>query len=786
MSAKPKIIISDRIYIPSRDIDLEDVAKRYARRLYSEGDCRKCDNRSERHNYLCDECPAYQGHIILHKEKGIGSEHYVGIPLGDRAEIGELFDINYDDYKIVDKRVDKDFKYEVTTDLVPRPHQKTSIKKWVKKGYGVLKAPPRSGKCVDGNTLIHTDSGTMRMEDLFAGIPFEGEEQLIEQKFGILGDEGRNVTANIYRKRVDSTVAIRTHNGFVIRGIDEHPLLVLTPELELLWKYMKDIEEGDYLCISRKHSLFTDKRFSIKPVSTKHHNERSFDYPLIINESLARVLGYLTANGDFSGDEISFTSNNRRVQKDFLACFTDCFGVTPDKRKQDRADNFRVHSTFICRVLESYGLSLTVAAEKQIPVSVLRSDKAIQTAFLESYFSCDAYTANNAVQLCSASRELIRQLHVVLANFGIIGKRFSKMSFARNSENAIERRYYYIDVGGLDNQTFHECFDLLKDVSVGNNVRSPNDFVPYIGKALRDAYEAKRDGKSTVVVIDGVRHFNFRLFKSASMDKCKKDYLGYNMFNDIDTENLRKLDANLFSTVKLLARKGYYFDPVVAKTKIQEESFVYDVTVPKAHHYIGNGIVSHNTPTMLMISVQLGKRTLMLASQKEFLDQFLDHVEKFTNLPELQEQTGKKLYGYIKKEEDLKDLQIAVSPYQKFMSEKGQKLWKKVCKHFGILWIDECFPAGTGVLMADGKVKPIESLTKGDIVQSYSKDGKIEPNEVTHTFHTARDVLYTFHLDGDRTFSCTPNQLLLTDRGWVAAQDIAEGDDILSVEDTAD
>lgn len=241
MSAKPKIIISDRIYIPSRDIDLEDVAKRYARRLYSEGDCRKCDNRSERHNYLCDECPAYQGHIILHKEKGIGSEHYVGIPLGDRAEIGELFDINYGDYKIVDKRVDKDFKYEVTTDLVPRPHQKTSIKKWVKKGYGVLKAPPRSGK----------------------------------------------------------------------------------------------------------------------------------------------------------------------------------------------------------------------------------------------------------------------------------------------------------------------------------------------------------------------------------------------------------------------------------------------------------------TPTMLMISVQLGKRTLMLASQKEFLDQFLDHVEKFTNLPELQEQTGKKLYGYIKKEEDLKDLQIAVSPYQKFMSEKGQKLWKKVCKHFGILWIDE-------------------------------------------------------------------------------------------------
>lgn len=689
MSAKPKIIISDRIYIPSRDIDLEDVEKRYARRLYSEGDCRSCENRSERHNYLCDQCPAYQGHIILHKEKIIGEEHYVGVPLGDRAEVGELFDIKYSDYSIVDKRVDKDFKYDVTTTLKPRPHQKKSIRKWMEKGYGVLKAPPRSGKCVDGSTLIHTDAGTVRMDSLFDGIPFEGEEQLIERRFKVLGDEGANSTINIYRKPVASTVAVRTHNGFVIRGIHEHPLLVLTSELELLWKHMGEIEEGDYLCVSRKHSLFTKNRFSISNIVPQHHNEREFAYPKIMDEALARVLGYLTANGDFHGDTISFTSNNVDIQQDYLACFYACFGITPEKRNQDRADNFRVHSTFISRVLVAYDLTLGVAAEKKMPDSILQSDRAIQVAFLESYFSCDAYVNNGAVQLCSASRELIRQLHVVLLNFGVVGKRFSKKSYARNSENAVERTYHYIDIGGLDNQKFHEQFTLLKEISEHNNVRSGNDFVPYIGKALRAAYENKRVGKSTVVEINGQRFFNFRLFKNSSMDKCRKDYLGYNIFNDIDTENLRKLDADLYCTVNLLARKGYYFDPVVAKTEIQHESFVYDVTVPKAHHYIGNGIVSHNTPTMLMISVKTGKRTLMLASQKEFLDQFLGHVKDFTNLPELEKETGKKLFGYIKKEEDIKDLQFAVSPYQKFMSEKGQKLWKKVRKHFGIMWIDE-------------------------------------------------------------------------------------------------
>lgn len=146
MAAKPKIIISDRIYIPSTDIDIEDVEKNYARRLYSEADCRKCDNRSERHNHLCDVCPAYQGQIVLHKERMFGNTHYVGVPMGERSNLRKLFDVDYADYRIVDKRVDTPFDYKVKTSLEPRPHQKKSIKRWMKHGYGMLKAPPRSGK----------------------------------------------------------------------------------------------------------------------------------------------------------------------------------------------------------------------------------------------------------------------------------------------------------------------------------------------------------------------------------------------------------------------------------------------------------------------------------------------------------------------------------------------------------------------------------------------------------------------------------------------------------------
>ena len=176
MSAKAKIIVSDRIYIPANDIDLEDVEKRYARRLYSEGDCRKCNNRSERHNYLCDECPAYQGEINFHKTRMFGSKHYVGIPLGDRELMGDLFDIHPRDYKIVDKRVDTEFDYKIKTTLKPRPHQKKSIRKWMERGYGMLKAPPRSGKTP---TMLMISIGTGRKTLMLAN-----QKEFLDQFLG--------------------------------------------------------------------------------------------------------------------------------------------------------------------------------------------------------------------------------------------------------------------------------------------------------------------------------------------------------------------------------------------------------------------------------------------------------------------------------------------------------------------------------------------------------------------------------------------------------------------------
>jgi superfamily II DNA or RNA helicase len=95
------------------------------------------------------------------------------------------------------------------------------------------------------------------------------------------------------------------------------------------------------------------------------------------------------------------------------------------------------------------------------------------------------------------------------------------------------------------------------------------------------------------------------------------------------------------------------------------------------------------TVVALSILIALGYRCLIIAKQKEFLDHFLEHIETMTNLPKIQKRVGKRLYGYAKNPEDFDDMEICLSTYQRFISEGGRKLLRKVKKNWGAVAIDE-------------------------------------------------------------------------------------------------
>lgn len=149
-----EIIVRERMYVPSHLVDEREVKKRYVHRFYEESACRRCENRPERHNYICNKCEAYKGKSVTVNRKIVGGIEYFGFPLGDRKNIAKHFGIVPSEYGVVDLRTKAKRRYPVKMKgFTPYDYQDPAIKKMKKHGYGVLKAPPRSGKTP---TMLYT------------------------------------------------------------------------------------------------------------------------------------------------------------------------------------------------------------------------------------------------------------------------------------------------------------------------------------------------------------------------------------------------------------------------------------------------------------------------------------------------------------------------------------------------------------------------------------------------------------------------------------------------------
>ena len=141
-----KIIVRERIFIPITNIDMDSVEHHYAKRMYDTAACRQCEHKEERHSYICDTCEAYQGKVKLYSRKDYNGTTYVGLPTGDKKKIQAKLGLAFSDYKIVDKRTNAPFKYPIKLTIQLRENQEKAVSDFVATGYGLLEAPPRTGK----------------------------------------------------------------------------------------------------------------------------------------------------------------------------------------------------------------------------------------------------------------------------------------------------------------------------------------------------------------------------------------------------------------------------------------------------------------------------------------------------------------------------------------------------------------------------------------------------------------------------------------------------------------
>lgn len=330
--------------------------------------------------------------------------------------------------------------------------------------------------CLVGRSLVLTEHGLLRYDAL---------HDLLVQDSAIKVSSGNGMQDTITDRHITrnaATIRLRTRRGLILEGAEEHKLNVGPDQ----WIALKDVQVGQRIPLSVGNNIWAKQPVEIarpmKIVSptvedvaqaagvgvhtvyrslsgkTTYARDRinaavqstgytsgnegkplySTRFPLVaptyVTESFAEFLGYLIGDGNIhvSKNAIGYTTGDRELADRYAALVLELFSIESipywDSRTLNgKGGRWRVvfYSANVLDLLQSLGIDLRAKArEKRIPDCILRSPKAVVSAFLRAYFDCDGCASvKQGVILSTFSDDIAQTLQVLLLNYGILSRR---------------------------------------------------------------------------------------------------------------------------------------------------------------------------------------------------------------------------------------------------------------------------------------------------------------------------------------------------------------------------
>lgn len=389
------------------------------------------------------------------------------------------------------------------------------------------------GKCVTGDTLVPTSRGVVPIRSLM------GPNQTDPLEVGVVQETGTSVSAYSYRGGRRETVRIRTYLGFELEGTPNHRIRVMQPDGTIGWRHLGEMAVGDDACIVRNGMWGSSPDISGFKYTFSSSDQSSVDFtpPTTLDERWGALLGYLVGDGTCTSERyVAIACAEPDVKQEILRLLDALGGSatdTPDKRRPGLS-SLRCARKQLRAFLTHLGFGYGKAADKVVPWAIMASPEPVVLAFLRAYFECDG-TANG-FEAVTKSPELARQIQVLLANLGILSRRFPK-------QHAKYGTYWRVKVVGTSIQTFAD--------KVG--------------------------------------------FVSARKQRVMRDFLARKHATEQQVERIAKgaYASPTASHFKYLHDTCYFYDPVVSVELGEAE--VYDLNVPVGESFSANGFMNHNT-----------------------------------------------------------------------------------------------------------------------------------------------------------------------------------------------
>ncbi|ODS38582.1 MAG: hypothetical protein A7316_07705 [Candidatus Altiarchaeales archaeon WOR_SM1_86-2] len=386
----------------------------------------------------------------------------------------------------------------------------------------LLIGEPGVAKCVDGETRVLLSEGdTRRIRDVVEGVIEKNKNEIDDGFYGISNHDilsmGLNGTINekksdIFWKREspEYMYKVTTQTGRSVTVTPTHPLFVPLNG-KIVSKKAEELQEGEYIATPRKIPI-TGRKQKIKAAFNKGKtNAKHIKIPEETSPEFSRFIAYVIAEGyarrTETTHEIMFTNNDDLLNEDFMDCARELFGISGRvvrSHKSKTAKAIILHSIELGRFLKSIDKDLfSRSSKKRVPRIIMRSSNEEITEFLRVYFDCESWVdkERRTIFASSASKDLLGDVRILLARFGILSQIHSMRCRASNSAEPKWRDYYRLTITGEDVLKFAkkigfsilEKKNRLRDLINSKKIYNTNmDVVPNVCDILKEIRKGLR------------------------------------------------------------------------------------------------------------------------------------------------------------------------------------------------------------------------------------------------------------------------------------------------------
>lgn len=437
--------------------------------------------------------------------------------------------------------------------------------------------------CIDKNSLVLTDNGLYRFDDLKSEYFNYGFNNIDINIVNRNGDFEKS--DSFYISKESDTLEIEFEDGNRIITTKKHPLLKKSNSEEI-WEIAENLNIGSEIKCLYNTNIFGEEL--IYPLHNKYHNNDK-ELSLISNDDMAYFVGLWIAEGHFGNKKLKSSSIGiTNTDAEICDWLINKFGF---KKRDDR----HLEVTFS----QLYNRLIWIGCErgahnKHIPNKILHSSMNEQIAFLQGMFDGDGCaTTRGNIKYSSVSKQLILDLHHVLLNFGIksVIKYIDDTDKKRNTSTVVRSDYIYkgynLIIYGENARLFFEKIGFrlyrkqkryIKNINNGSKIEVNSNKIKDL--ILKSGYSLSYFNNN-IVNISRLLWFNSKKITKYTVDKllnaCDNKLIEYKYLQELKEESSK-----------------FYFNKIIS-IKDTGKRITYDLKVPSSESFIANFIINHNT-----------------------------------------------------------------------------------------------------------------------------------------------------------------------------------------------